>query len=138
MAPVENQFIKYTYPLPKEEGGTEVHMIWTDNPCLTTCWNEGMKTVEAYRSPKIEFILAQHPWLENDCFMADIILPVSTLYEIDDIMTNSAQGVQFINVLLQKQAIQPIGESKSDYEIVLEVAKKLGKYEEVTEGKNHR
>ena len=110
-------------------------MIWTDNPCLTTCWNEGMKTVEAYRSPKIEFILAQHPWLENDCFMADIILPVSTLYEIDDIMTNSAQGVQFINVLLQKQAIQPIGESKSDYEIVLEVAKKMGKYEEVTEGK---
>ena len=95
MAPVENQFNKYTYPLPETEGGTEVQMIWTDNPCLTTCWNEGMKIVEAYRSPKIEFILAQHPWLENDCFMADIILPVSTLYEIDDIMTNSAQGVQF-------------------------------------------
>ena len=41
----------------------------------------------------------------------------------------------FINVLLQNQAIQPVGESKSDYEIVLEVAKKMGKYDEVTEGK---
>jgi molybdopterin guanine dinucleotide-containing S/N-oxide reductase-like protein len=136
MAPVEDQFNKYTYPLPKEEGGTEVHFIWTDNPCMTTCWNEGMKIVEAYRSPSIECIVAQHSWLENDCFMADLILPVSTLYEIDDIMTNSAQGVQFINVLLQNKAIEPVGESKSDYEIVLEVAKKMGKYEEVTKGKS--
>jgi molybdopterin guanine dinucleotide-containing S/N-oxide reductase-like protein len=136
MAPVENQFIKYTYPIPKKEGGTEVHMLWTDNPCLTTCWNDGMKTVEAYRSPKIEFILMQHPWMENDCFMADIILPISTIYEMDDIITNSAQGVQFNNILLQEQAIQPVGESKSDYEAVLEIAKKMGKYEEITEGKS--
>jgi len=136
MVEVENQFIKYTYPLPEEEGGTEVHMIWTDNPCLTTCWNEGMQMVEAYRSPKIEFVVMQHPWLENDCFLADLILPVSTLYELDDIITNSAQGVQFNNVLLQKKAIEPIGESKSDLAAVHEVAKKLDKYEELTEGKS--
>jgi anaerobic selenocysteine-containing dehydrogenase len=137
MAEVENQFIKYTYPAPasKEDGDIEIHMIWTDNPCLSTCWNEGMKTIEVYRSPKIEFVLMQHQWLENDCFMADIILPISTIYEMDDIMTNSAHGVQFKNILLQSQAIKPIGESKSDYEAVLEIAKKLGKYEEVTEGK---
>jgi trimethylamine-N-oxide reductase (cytochrome c) len=135
MEPVENQFVKYTYPAPKEDGGTEVHMIWTDNPCLTTCWNEGHKFAEVYRSPKIECIVAQHQWLENDTMFADIILPVSTLYEMDDIVTNSAQGVQFINVLLQRQAIEPVGESKSDYEAVLEVAKKLGKYEEVAGGK---
>ena len=135
MAPVENQFVKYTYPAPQEEGGTEVHMIWTDNPCLTTCWNEGHKLAEVYRSPKIEFIVTQHPWLENDTMFADIILPISTLYEMDDIMTNSSQGVQFQNVLLQRQAIKPIGESKSDYEAVLEVARKLGKYDEVTGNK---
>jgi trimethylamine-N-oxide reductase (cytochrome c) len=137
MVEVENQFIKYTYPAPstKEDGNTEIHMIWTDNPCLTTCWNEGHKVAEAYCSPKIECIVAQHQWLENDTIFADIILPISTLYEMDDIITNSAQGVQFINVLLQRQAIQPVGESKSDYEAVLEVAKKLGKYDEVSGGK---
>jgi trimethylamine-N-oxide reductase (cytochrome c) len=37
---------------------------------------------------------------------------------------------------LQRQAILPIGESKSDYEIVLEVAKKLGLSEQVSEGRN--
>jgi anaerobic selenocysteine-containing dehydrogenase len=36
--------------------------------------------------------------------------------------------------MLQEQAIQPVGESKSDFEAVCEIAKKLGKYEEVTEG----
>jgi len=138
MAEVENQFIKYTYPAPSdpEDGNTEVHMIWTDNPCLTTCWNEGHKLAEAYRSPKIEFILTQHQWLENDTIFADLILPISTLYEMDDIMTNSAQGIQFINVLLQRKAIDPVGESMSDYEAVLEIAKKLGKYDDVTEGKS--
>jgi trimethylamine-N-oxide reductase (cytochrome c) len=92
MAEVENQFIKYTYPIPESEGGTEIRMIWTDNPCLTTCWNEGHKMTEAFRSPKIECVVAQHQWLENDTMFADIILPVSTLYEMDDMMTNSAQG----------------------------------------------
>ena len=135
MAPPEDQFVRFTYPLPEKDGGSEVHMIWTDNPCLTTCWNFGHKLTEAYRSPKLEFIVTQHPYMENDTVFADVILPISTLYEMDDIMTNTAQGVQFKNILLQRQAIQPIGESKSDYEAVLEVARKLGKYEEVTEGK---
>ena len=51
-APVEDQFKKYTYPIPKEEGGTEIHMIWTDTPCRTTCWNDGNKTIEAYAKPQ--------------------------------------------------------------------------------------
>jgi molybdopterin guanine dinucleotide-containing S/N-oxide reductase-like protein len=134
-ATVADQFLEYTYPIPKEEGGTEIHMVWTDSPCRVTCWNDGNKTVEAMRSPKIECIVAQHPWLENDCLMADVILPANTTFEVDDIVANSRNGAGLPNVGLQRQAIKPIGESKSDYEIVLEVAKKLGVYEEVSEGK---
>jgi trimethylamine-N-oxide reductase (cytochrome c) len=44
-------------------------------------------------------------------------------------------GIDIPSVMLQKRAIEPIGESKSDYEIVLEIARKLGKYDEVTQGK---
>ena len=44
----EDQFIKYTYPIAKEKGGTEIHMIWTDTPCRITCWNHGNWTIEAY------------------------------------------------------------------------------------------
>jgi trimethylamine-N-oxide reductase (cytochrome c) len=68
--------------------------------------------------------------------MADIILPSNTTMEVEDMVTNSRQGMEFQSICLQRQAIQPIGESKSDYEVVLEIAKKLGKYDEVTEGRS--
>jgi molybdopterin guanine dinucleotide-containing S/N-oxide reductase-like protein len=134
--PPENQFKKYTYPIAKEEGGTEIHMIWTDTPCRTTCWNDGMKTVDAFQSPKIECVVAQHPWLENDCLIADIILPANTTLEVDDLVSCGGMGAnEFSTVGLQKQAMTPIGESKSDYEIVLEIARKMGMEDKVSEGK---
>ena len=60
-------------------------MIWTDSPCYTTCWNDSNSYLKALRSPEIEFILAQHPWLESDCYFADLILPVTTKFELEDI-----------------------------------------------------
>ena len=78
--------------------------------------------------------MAQHPWLENDCLFSDIILPANTHMEVDDIVTNVRQGGQFADVMLCDKAIEPIGESKSDYEIVYEIAKKLGYGQQVTEG----
>ena len=134
-AQVEDQFIEYKYPIPREEGGTEIHMIWTDTPCLTTCWNCGNETIEALKNPKIECVVAQHPWLENDCLVADIILPANTTLEVEDIVTNTREGVQLKTIALQRQAIEPIGESKSDFEVVGEIAKKLGMYDELTENK---
>jgi molybdopterin guanine dinucleotide-containing S/N-oxide reductase-like protein len=136
--PTEDQFIKYTYPLPKEEGGTEIHMIWTDTPCRITCWNHGNWTIEAFRNPKIETVVAQHPWLENDCLIADIILPSNTTLEVEDIVTNVRQGVNFHSMAIMEQACQPVGESKSDYEVVLEIAKKLGYSDQFSENKTTR
>ena len=131
--PTEDQFKKYTYPIPKKEGGTEVHMIWMDNPCRTTCWNNGYLSVEAFRSPKIETIIVQHPWLENDTVFADIILPINTKLEEEDIARIHKSPLKGLTI--EEQAIEPIGESMSDYEAVGEVAKKLGLYEEYTGGK---
>jgi molybdopterin guanine dinucleotide-containing S/N-oxide reductase-like protein len=133
----QNQFVKYQYPIPAEEGGTEIHMIWTDTPCRTTCWNDGMRTVDAFQSPKIECVVAQHPWLENDCLIADLILPANTTLEVDDLVQNVGMGAnEFSAVGLQKQAMTPLGESKSDYEIVLEIADRMGMKEAVSEGKS--
>lgn len=134
-SPTEDQFVKYTYPIPKEEGGSLVHMVWTDTPCRIACWNYGFKTVEAFRHESIEFVLAQHPWLENDCLLADIILPANTTMETEDIVTTVRQGPQFQNVAIQDKAIEPVGESVTDYEVVCEIAKKLGMLDEFTECK---
>jgi len=132
MAPRENQFKKYTYPM---EGCSEIHMIWTDSPCWITCWNDGNRLIEAFRSPKIEFILAQHPWLENDCLFADIILPVNTKFEEEDIGSDGFSG-QFNLVFPEEKCIESIGESKSDYELVCMIAERFGLLEEYTDGKS--
>jgi len=128
---LEDQFVKYTYPA---KGCSEVHMIWTDTPCWITCWNDSNSYIKALRSPKIEFILAQHPWLENDCLFADIILPVSTKLEEQDITTDAESG-QFSTVLRGGKCIEPVGESMSDYEAVCMIAEKLGLLEKYTGGK---
>jgi len=137
---VEDQFKKYTYPIPKDQGGTEIHMIWTDKPCRILCWNGSYLLIQALRNPKIECVVAQHQWMESDCLFADIILPINTILEEEDI--NNC-GFELNLIVYQRSAIKPIGESKSDYEAVLEVAKKLetyggvyaGLYEKVTGGK---
>jgi anaerobic selenocysteine-containing dehydrogenase len=127
---IDDQFVKYTYPA---EGCSEVHMIWTDSPCWITCWNDSNAFIKALRSPKIEFILAQHPWLENDCLFADIILPVNTKFEEQDIGYDMDTG-QFWTVFSEGKCIEPVGESKSDYEVVCMIAEKLGLLEKYTSG----
>jgi len=132
MEPLENQFVKYEYPV---KGFPEVHMIWTDSPSWVTCWNDGNRMIKAFRSPKIEFILAQHPWLENDCLFADIVLPVSTKFEQQDIATDTFSG-QFHTIFPEEKCIEPIGESRSDWEIACMIAERLGLLEEYTDGKS--
>jgi molybdopterin guanine dinucleotide-containing S/N-oxide reductase-like protein len=129
----DDQFKNYQYPLPTEKGGSEVHMIWMDNPCRSTCWNNAFKSIAAFRSPKIECFIVQHPWLENDTIYADIILPTNTKIEENDFGMISI-GVPFKGIAFEKQAIEPVGESKSDYEAAGEIAKKLGVYEVYTSG----
>ena len=120
--------------------GVPIHMVWTDTPCRQTCWGDGFDIGMTIRSPQIEFVLAQHPWLENDCIYADIVLPSNTYLEVDDIMACVRDGEHFQAMLNMKQAIPPVGESKSDFECVVEIARKLKKpdgstYEnEVTNG----
>jgi len=76
--------------------------------------------------------VAQHPWMENECLYADIVLPANTTLEVEDIVTTVRQGPHFASVSIQEQSIQPIGESKSDYEIVAAIAEKLGYGDEFT------
>lgn len=119
----EYQLEKIVYPRP---GLSKVHMMWTDAPCQVTCWNDGNMTARAMQSPDIECIVAQHPWLENDCYFADIIFPVSTKHEMNDIGNDLSSGA-FVSVYLEHPCCPPVGESLSDFDVCAKVAEKLGK-----------
>jgi molybdopterin guanine dinucleotide-containing S/N-oxide reductase-like protein len=131
LADRENQFVHYEYPA---EGCSQIHMIWTDSPAWITCWNDGNAYIKAVRQPAIEFMLCQHPWLENDALFADIILPANTKLEEDDINSDVFSG-QMNLLFLEERCVEPLGESFSDYEIVCKIAERLGLVEAYTEGK---
>ncbi|MBN2041626.1 MAG: molybdopterin-dependent oxidoreductase [Spirochaetes bacterium] len=133
LEPDKEQFKKHTYPA---EGCSEIHMIWTDSPCWITCWNDSNSYIKALQSEKIECIVAQHPWMENDCLMADIVLPVATRFEMLDIGADIGSGV-LTSVFLEDHCIDPVGESLSDFDAVVKIAEKLGLKEEYTGGKTH-
>ncbi len=113
------QATPYQFPIPAEQGGTDIHMLWSSAPCWTTCWNGGNKYLRAIRDPKIELFLVEQPWLEDETLFADIILPTTTKLEEYDISVGGG------DVWMVKDPVQPIGESKTDYEVSLEIAKKL-------------
>jgi len=126
-----DQFVHYKYPA---DGCSKIHMVWTDSPSWITCWNSGNDYIRAMRHPDIEFMFAQHPWLENDCLMADIILPVNTKLEEDDIGADIFSG-QYNLLFPEHKCIEPLGESYSDYEVVCKIAERLGLLEKYTGGK---
>ena len=120
--PAEEQWVHHKFPA---DGCSNIHMIWTDSPCMVTCWNDGFRIVKAFRDPSVECIVAQQPWLENDCILADIVLPVQTKFELEDISDDSGGGV-VTSVFHEYPACPPVGESLDDFDCVAEVARKLG------------
>jgi anaerobic selenocysteine-containing dehydrogenase len=79
--------------------------------------------------------------LENDALFADLVLPLCTQLEREDFgyhglaprMNRGMDQSNMVMVYTQK-CIEPLGESKSDYDIALLVAKRLGLENEFTEG----
>jgi trimethylamine-N-oxide reductase (cytochrome c) len=125
--PKEVQFEDHRFPA--KDGDPTLHMIWADSPCWTTCWNGGNKLVDAMRNPNMEFIMAQHPWFENDCLFCDLLLPVSTKYEQLDVNNELSQGTPN-TLFIETKAIEPVGEAKGDWDIVRAVAERLGVLDE--------
>ena len=127
----EDQFVLRKYP---EDGCSKIHAVWTDSPSWITCWNCGNEYIKAMRRHDIEFMWAQHPWIENDAMLADIILPVNTWLEDDDI-SNEVFGGQYAMLYPEPKCIEPLGEAYSDYEIICMLADRLGLFAEYTKGK---
>jgi trimethylamine-N-oxide reductase (cytochrome c) len=117
------QFELMKYP---RDGLSRVHMIWTDAPCQVTCWNDGNLTMRAYRDENIECIIAQHPWLENDCYFADLIFPVATKHEVGDLANDLSSGA-YTSIYLTEPCCPPVGESLTDFDVCARVAEKLGR-----------
>jgi formate dehydrogenase alpha subunit len=69
---------------------------------------------------KLELIVCQDIFINSTGRMADVILPSCSFAEKDGTFTNSDRRVQRV-----RKAIEPVGESRSDWEIVCDLATRL-------------
>ena len=122
LAETGDQFVKYKFPPNGEHPG--IRVIWNENGNQPVSWTYGRKWIDALRDPKIEFVVGIHPWLENDVMFSDLILPAQTIFEHEDLI--AVQRSDILGIFYQERAIDPVGESKSDYEIHRLIAERLG------------
>jgi formate dehydrogenase alpha subunit len=72
---------------------------------------------------KIEFYVVQDIFLNESSEYADVVLPAASFAEKDGTFTNTERRVQRI-----RKVIPPIGESRPDWWITCEIAKRMKKY----------
>ena len=85
---------------------------------------------EAWTKP--ETIIVQDPMFTATAQRADIVLPATTSIERNDLAGNRRSDF----ILAMKQAIEPLGESRSDFEIFNAIAGKLGVADRFNEGRD--
>ena len=140
---IEQQFKPYTYPMPNNR---EVKMFYRYGGSFFGTMTETNKWAEAYESPKLEFVVNQDCWMMGETRFADVILPACTNLERDDIaefgcsgcaegyVKYGSNGCNYRVIVLQKKCIEPLYESKSDYEIFSQIAERLELREDFTDG----
>jgi anaerobic selenocysteine-containing dehydrogenase len=129
---IEGQFLRFEYPAP---GYPPVKMYYKYGGSHVSTMTETNRYVKAYRSDNLEFVVNQSIWFEGETKFADIILPACTNFERWDLsefancggyIQHSFNQCNHRVALIQHKCIEPLGESKSDFQIFLELAKRLG------------
>jgi anaerobic selenocysteine-containing dehydrogenase len=91
--------------------------VQASNPL--SCWPNIQKVYQSFR--KLDFLAVSDMFMTPTAAMADIVFPVASYLEFDGIQVNAPGTIaQF------QQKVAQIGECRSDYEIINDLAKKLG------------
>ena len=88
-----------------------------ENPVLSEA-NAG-HAIEAMK--RTEFMVVQDIFMSETAELADVVLPATSFAEKDGTFTNTERRIQRV-----RQAIDPVGDSKPDWWITTELAKRLG------------
>jgi molybdopterin guanine dinucleotide-containing S/N-oxide reductase-like protein len=129
---LECQFAPFKYPM---QGFSPVHMLYRYGGSSFGTIANSNRFVESYRHPSMEFVVNQSIWFEGEAQFADVILPACTQMERWDIgewancggyVHDSTGQLNHRMIFMQHKCIEPLGESKSDYQIFLEILHRLG------------
>ncbi len=99
------------------KGKIKALYVMGENPIVS--YPNGKKAKEAFK--KADFVVVQDNFLTETAQLADVVFPASTYVEKEGTFTNMGMTVQRLN-----KVIEPVGESRPDWQIVCELAKKMG------------
>jgi len=102
------------------KGNIKVMYIMGENPMLSdpdiSHVREGLEN--------LEFLVVQDIFLTETAELADVVLPATSYAEKDGTFTSTDRRVQRV-----RKAIDPIGESRPDWQIICELARRMGSKE---------
>jgi len=99
------------------KGEIKVLYIMGENPMLSDPdLNHVQEALE-----KTEFLVVQDIFLTETAVLADVVLPAASFAEKDGTFTSTERRVQRV-----RKAIEPPGQARADWEILVEVMKRLG------------
>jgi biotin/methionine sulfoxide reductase len=79
-------------------------------------------------------IVVHDPFWTATARHADIVLPITTSLERDDVGCGRNDGY----IIAMPRALEPFGEARDDYEVLTELAKRLDAWDDFTEGRTAR
>jgi formate dehydrogenase major subunit len=113
-----NPGMKLTTMFPAAlDGDIKAMYIMGENPVVTDPDTHHIREALS----KLDFFVFQDMFLNETAEYAHVILPACSYAEKDGTFTNTERRVQRV-----RKAIEPIGESKDDYWIIGQIAKRMG------------
>ena len=100
-----------------DEEKVKAMYLMGENPVLS---DPDAKHVESSLS-KLEFLVVQDIFLTETAQLADVVLPGASFAEKDGTFTNTERRVQRV-----RKAVEPIGDSRPDWQITCDLAKRMG------------
>ncbi len=139
---LDQQISKNVCPLPKEEGGSPIHMLYRQGGSYISTMTDTNRWVRMFHSPNLEFCATSDVHYSSETKFYDLILPICSGFEREDICELGAPGGYGANdmganyrvIIYMMKCIEPLWESKTDYDIYCELSRRLGFYDEFTEG----
>ena len=113
---------KHTYP--------DVHMVYNAGNNFASHQQDTNRLQKALR--KVHTVVCQDPWWTASARFADIVLPATSTLERDEISSGGTYSKD--KVFAMRKAIEPLGESRDDFEIFRALAKLFNVEEGYTGG----
>lgn len=138
---LEQQFTRNICPQPGPDGAP-IKMLYRQGGSYISTMTDTSRYIRMYQHPNLEFTVNQDIHWQSETGFADIVLPACSNFEREDICEWGAPGGYGANnlganhrvIIYQHKCIEPLGESKSDYDIYVELADRLGFKDKYTEG----